>query len=35
MKGLATARTSEGVKARSKADGMADPVPDRMFSNVE
>jgi len=32
--GLATARTSSGVKARSKAEGMAVPLPARTLSIV-
>lgn len=34
MKGVATARTSLGVKAMSKAEGIAVPVPERMFRIV-
>ena len=34
MKGEATARTSEGEKGMSNADGIAVPVPERMLSTV-
>jgi hypothetical protein len=33
-KGVATARTSLGVNARSKGDGIAVPVPERIFRTV-